>query len=54
MIDMVAEKIASIGNATNTKSVTADPLSLEADHTVHGLLEYPLQGRARKRPHHNN
>jgi hypothetical protein len=40
---MVAEKIASIGNATNTKSVTADPFSLEADHTVHGLLEYSLQ-----------
>jgi hypothetical protein len=49
---MVAEKIASIGKATNTKSVTADPLSLEADHTIHGLLEYPLQGGSCEGPHH--
>jgi len=48
VIEIVAEKIASIGKATNTKSVTAEPFSLETDHTVHGLLEYPLQGRPSK------
>jgi hypothetical protein len=41
-MEIVIEKIASIGNATKTKSVTAEPSCLEADHTVHRLLKDPL------------
>jgi hypothetical protein len=53
-MDMVATKIANIGNAAKTKSVTADPSDLEADHTMHRLLKNSLKGRARKGPHNHN
>jgi hypothetical protein len=53
-MDMVATKIANIGNAAKTKSVTADPSDLEADHTIHRLLKNSLKGRARKGPHNHN
>jgi hypothetical protein len=53
-MDMVATKIANIGNAAKTKSVTADPSDLEANHTIHRLLKDALKGWARKGPHNNN